>query len=319
MRLMLYLKGFATYIPGVSALSIRERTSTGSYPRYCYAIWLRHLHMLHCNGCDTRPTVLAELGPGASIGVGLAALITGTERYYGWDVKAHANLDASLVMFDELVSLFRRRAAIPGQDEFAQIKPHLQALDFPSDILTDERLAETMREDRLETLRDAIKAVTNGAVTRDGVIRYVAPWYAAAELEQASVDLVLAHVVMQSIEGAALNTTYHLLRDALKPGGLLSQQIDYRSHGIGRAWNEHWTIPTRSWRLMRGNRPYFWNRKTHSEHLRILRDSGFTPLHVVTTQLTDGIRREAMVEPFRHMSYEDSITSGAYILARKAT
>jgi hypothetical protein len=57
--------------------------------RYCYSVFLRHLIMLDRVGAPTDPRVVAEIGPGASIGAGLAALLAGAETYYGFDIKAY--------------------------------------------------------------------------------------------------------------------------------------------------------------------------------------------------------------------------------------
>src|SRR5712691_8294749 len=115
MRQMLF--GAATYVPGVYSL-VAKRQGEGHSARYCYAVWLRHLVLAHRHGLNALPRAVAELGPGTSLGVGLAALISGVDTYYACDVVRHANMNRSLQLFDELVALFRLCEAIPGDQEF---------------------------------------------------------------------------------------------------------------------------------------------------------------------------------------------------------
>ena len=42
------------------------------------------------------PAVIAELGPGNSLGVGLAGLISGAEKYYGLDVVKYSSSSETL-------------------------------------------------------------------------------------------------------------------------------------------------------------------------------------------------------------------------------
>jgi len=113
----------ATFIPGVAQLPpvqrVFKRHSIGTHgtneSRYCYSVWLRHLTRAAENGLETDPRAVAELGPGDSIGIGIAAVLTGAERYFAFDVVAHANTPRNLAIFDGLVDLFRAEVNIPGE------------------------------------------------------------------------------------------------------------------------------------------------------------------------------------------------------------
>ena len=111
------LRGISTYVPGLRRLVVGGTGGTIS-ARYCFSIWLRHLVMAARSGLNARPEVVAELGPGDSLGVGLAALLSGSDRYYAFDVIRHASNARNLEIFRELVPLFRAREPIPGADEF---------------------------------------------------------------------------------------------------------------------------------------------------------------------------------------------------------
>jgi hypothetical protein len=62
------------------------------------------------------PESVAEFGPGDSLGVGLAALLSGSNRYSALDVHRDGSTERTLRIFDELVALFRgtRSKTQPG-------------------------------------------------------------------------------------------------------------------------------------------------------------------------------------------------------------
>jgi len=63
---------------------------TGSPARYYYSVYLRHLVIAAANGLSPDFRVVAEIGPGESLGVGMAALLSGVRRYCAFDVVKHA-------------------------------------------------------------------------------------------------------------------------------------------------------------------------------------------------------------------------------------
>ncbi|MDB5762883.1 MAG: hypothetical protein JWQ21_1878 [Herminiimonas sp.] len=123
MNLRPIIFGIKSYIPG--AIHRFQANSGGgtTSARYCYSVWLRHLAMAKINGLDPLPKVVAELGPGDSLGVGLAALISGSEKFLAFDVLSYANTEMNLKVFDELIPMFRNRIDIPGDQEFPAVSP----------------------------------------------------------------------------------------------------------------------------------------------------------------------------------------------------
>jgi hypothetical protein len=147
-------KGIATHIPGLYTImpkilgGISARTA-----RYCYFIWLSHLIMADKNGLSTEPKVVAELGPGDSIGVGLAALLSEANKYYAFDVVKYIDTKRNLEIFNELVNLFKNREEIPNDFRFPEVEPYLKSIKFPSHILTEDRLDDALKPDRIESIR----------------------------------------------------------------------------------------------------------------------------------------------------------------------
>lgn len=310
MRLKPLIYGIATFVPGVNQL---RKTVTGGTDsaRYCYSVWLRHLVMAHKNGLNTNPKVVAELGPGDSIGIGLAALISGCDRYFAFDVVAHANIARNLSIFDELVSLFKNKAPIPGDDEFPNVKPRLDDYRFPSVILDDDRLHKALADERIEKIRQSVSHVGS----ENTVIEYKAPWYKADVLEANSVDLIYSQAVLEHVDD--LPNTYKAMYSWLKPGGHISHTIDFKCHGMADEWNGHWAYSDFIWKLIRGTRPYLLNRAPCSTHTALVKSSGFEAVCDLRTTTESRLAPSQLARRFRTISQDDLVTSGTFIQAVK--
>src|SRR5215472_13420867 len=164
----------ATFVPGLRHLTGRKTGGTVS-ARYCYSVWLRHLSILRRSSLPTSFETLVELGPGDSIGIGLAALLSGVERYVALDATRYASSALNLRIFEELIGLFRDRAPIPDETEYPLVRPKLPSYEFPTDILTPPRLGSSLRLERLNSIRDSIE--NPAATPAEGrPICYIVPW-----------------------------------------------------------------------------------------------------------------------------------------------
>jgi len=295
----------ASFLPGLSQLTNRASGGTGS-ARYCYSVWLRHLVRAHESGLPTDPKCVAELGPGDSLGIGLAAVLCGADRYLALDAKAHANAQRNLRILDELIELFRACAPIPDDTEWPLVQPKLSSYAFPAHILTPDRLSASLAESRLRHVRSAI-AGEAGPVS----VAYRAPWTDASTIESASVDYLLSQAVLEHVED--LETTYGAMRSWMKPGASMSHSIDFWCHGLTWAWNGHWMLGDFTWRLVRGTRRYLINRQPLSRHLDLLRRNGFETVCVERRRGELTAFRPA--ERFRAMTTEDASTRGAFVQA----
>ena len=114
-----------------------------------------------------------------------------------------------------------------------------------------------------------------------------------------------------------LKTAYEASYNWLKEGGFMSHEIDFRCHGHSHAWNGHWSYSDFVWRLMRGCRPYFINRKAHSSHIKLIKENGFEVITDLQKFDNSGIQIEDLAPQFRNFSRNDICTYSAYILSRK--
>ena len=309
-RLRPILRGVKSYLP-----FFKFPTGTGGTisARYCYSVWLRHQTTLQCYGLDPHPQTIAELGPGDSLGIGLAGLLSGARKYIALDVVAHATPERNLEVFDDLIPLFRDRTPIPDQTEFPLVFPRLDDYDFPSHILTEDRLAAALAPERLQRLRSDLLSLYEPAP--DSAISYICPWSEANVIQPASADLIFSQAVLEHVND--IHFTYRACHQWLKPGGVMSHQIDFKSHGITNAWNGHWGYPDWLWTITRGKKPYFINRAPLSAHLAAIEKAGFEIIAVLPETRDDGLSRKQLASRFRGMTDDDIITSSAHILARK--
>jgi hypothetical protein len=294
-------RGLLTFAPGADTL-YKRLTHTGGTDsgRYCYAVWLRHLVAGFDNRlCQTHPRTVAELGPGDSLGIGIAALLSGAEVYYGLDLLPLANSARNLAVFDELLELYRARAPIPTCDEFPEVRPALSNYAFPVQLVQ-------FQEKRVQAIRASIE----NPFRRDSLIRYVSPWSDADLVQDGLVELILSQAVLEHVD--EINDAYASMRRWLSPSGWMSHQIDFRSHATADEWNGHWTYGESLWRLMRGRRAYFINRRPYSDHVSMLSKHGF---QIVAEQKTrgSGIDRRRLSRSFQHLSDDDLTVTGAFI------
>ena len=301
--------GLASFVPGVVHLMNRGSGGTCS-SRYCYSIWLRHLIKAAASGIPTTHGCVAELGPGDSIGIGLAALLTTTDEYVALDVKAHANPRRNLELFDELVTLFRERSPIPGDDEFPLAQPRLSDYSFPSQILSRERLTASLTASRLDEIRAAIVGEPSTVA-----VTYRAPWNDPSVVRAGSVDFLFSQAVLEHVE--QVEETYRAMRQWLRPGGYMSHSIDFSCHDLTRTWNGHWTLSDTEWRIVRGTRPYLINRLPLSRHLGLLATYRFDII-ALEKQRAPLDRAFRPARRFRAMDPEDAQTPGVFVQARAA-
>ena len=310
----LMLGGLKSYFPVLHAgYKGAVGHTTGAY---CYSVWMRHLSIITKAVPSFAPRVVVELGPGDSLGLGCAALLSGAEQYIALDVVAHADPEHDRKVLDELVGLFEHHSPIPDGRVFPNLQPKLSSYRFPSRLFTDDG----PRRIRLE--RDRLQSIRAALVERQGMlydnlpIGYTAPW-GPRTLDRQSADLVITQAVLQDMahepSKSELAGTFQAMSRWLRKGGVMSHQINFAFPG-GPEWNHHWRYSDAAWRLVRGNRPFFENRVPLSGYLALCEQNDFQIVSVKRVE-EEGIARERAAPRFRDLPEEDFRTSSAHIVA----
>lgn len=312
--LRLLLGGLKSYFP------VLHTDYTGAVGRttgaYCYSVWMRHLSLILRAVPSFAPRTVVELGPGDSLGVGCAALLSGADQYIGLDIVAHAKPEHDVQVLDELVELFEQQASIPDGRVFPNLHPKLSSYRFPSRLFTDDG-PRRIRLDpaRLRAIRAAL-AERQGLLYDNLPIGYTAPW-GPRTLDRQSVDLVLTQAVLQDMSHeparSELAGSFQAMSRWLRKGGVMSHQINFAFPG-GLEWNHHWRHSDAAWRLVRGHRPFFENREPLSTYLALCEDNDFEVVSVKRVE-EQGISRERAAPRFRNLSDDDFRTSSAHIVA----
>jgi hypothetical protein len=304
------LEGGLSLLPGFGRIFNNKTTGTDS-ASYCYSVWLRHLVKIHAYRRVPFNGLIVELGPGDSLGTGLSALLSGANRYIAVDVTQHANSQQNMKVLEELISLFANRAPIPTNNEFPEVKPHIDDFHFPANILNADCMEKNLDPKRLQAIADSLLETPK----EDTMIQYIDPSAASKAIRPSSVDLVFSQAVLEHAEH--LPNLFGACQVWLKAQGLMSHQIDFRSHGTSREWNGHWVYPEVIWRLIRGNRPYLLNREPCSTHLRLLAECGFQIAAEERIHHLSRLQRPQFATRFRTMPEIDLTTAGIYVLAEK--
>ena len=146
-------------------------------------------------------------------------------------------------------------------------------------------------------------------------MKYVAPWESSHVIEKESIDLILSHSVLEHVSD--LRKTYSALKSWLKPGGYMSHQIDFTSHGLARQWNGYRAYSDFTWKLIEGKRPFTINRQPLSVHLGLLVENGFEVVSTLRNDCLDGVSRSRLSGKWSTLSDDDLDCSGAFIIAKK--
>jgi hypothetical protein len=257
---------------------------------------------------------VVELGPGDSIGLGLAAILSGTDTYIGLDVLEHASAETNVRVLDELVALYRRRAPIPDGNAFPRLYPRAVSNGFPAGLFDESVLAQRTGEAYVEGLRDALR---QGA-TSAGPVQYRCPWNERS-VPPGSADLVISQVALQDMDHTQsrddLRASIHAMAGWLRPGGVMSHQVDFSCPG-GQPWNHHWAYGDLSWAIVRGRRPYYVNRVSLSGYARLFEEAGCRVAGVERVE-RPGLNPAHMASRFRALPESDRSAAAALIVATK--
>jgi len=258
--------GALTFIPGVYKWRASKLGSGGSYSaRYCYTIWMRHIILAQKSKLNHYPDVVAELGPGDSLGVGIMALLLGSNKYIACDVVEFTSVKKNLLILEQLLEMLHNRESIPDDIEFPKVVPKLDDYSFPCEVYPDDYMRLNLLEDRVDKIRSSI-------ISQNKMIEYNPTW------TEKSIDMIISQAVLEHVDD--LESTYEVQKNWLNKDGFISHSIDFKSHGYAPTWDGHWGISNWRWFLLRGNRPYMINRQPLSKHISIIEKHNFKLIKV---------------------------------------
>ena len=185
--------------------------------------------------------------------------------------------------------------------EFPRIRPLLDNYNFPDHILGNDYLDHVLSDKRIDGLREVIRNISfsNGEISNN-CIEYIVPWNEDAIIEEGSVDMIISQSVLQAIDD--LDTTYKMMSKWLKPGGLQSHDIGFKSCGSADTWYGHWGYSDFEWKIVRGRKSFFINREPYSTHINLLRKNNFAIVLEKKVYAETVLKRKKLSYRFRNMS-----------------
>lgn len=291
------LGGLATWVAPSLAATFGQRNQPRVAANYYYTVWLRHVRMAALHDCWNAPTTVVEIGPGRTLGTGIAALLSGVQQYVAFDASTLLTPLEDEQLLQQLVALFQQC------QPFAQSDRILTSTSFPGELFPHERLR--LSDEWVARIRQAVQQ-------RKDLVAY---WNDAAAVPDDSVEYLFSHSVLEHVE--PLDAMYRTMWRWLKPGGVMTHSIDFSSHGTSPLWNGHWTIPDFVWRLMQGKRSYFLNRAPASTHRALLAQQGFEVKGFHLLSRASVLHANDLAAPFQALSETDLTTEAAFVVARK--
>jgi len=156
-------------------------------------------------------------------------------------------------LLGELVALLLNRKDIPNEEEFPRVHPNLKSYNFPLKIITKDRITDNLYDRRIKQIKDNLLLHEN-LHKEISLINYFCPWWDSSIIGKESVDMIYSQAVLEHVND--LNNTYEAMYRWLKHGGVMSHQIDFKSHAIFKKWNSHWTYSDFEWKLIKREKTY---------------------------------------------------------------
>jgi SAM-dependent methyltransferase len=254
------------------------------------------------------PDVVAEVGPGDSLGIGFSALLSGSKKYIGLDIIRHANIERNLHVLDDLSNMFNREVEIPNGINFDNVNPKIDSNELP--LIVRQKLPGSFRV----TSGEIKNALLNSAKDRFEISYYV-PWYDDTISKNNSCDLIISQAVMEHLP--EIDIAYKMMYKLLKTDGYMSHQIDFKAHETAELWYGHYTYSKQVWKVIMHGRKYLINREPVSAHIKAIENTGFKILKIVPVY-SEKLPIEMVARNIKSkFSEKDLSISSALIIARK--
>ena len=313
------LKIFKPILQFIQSVINGRESSPKANARYSYSVWFRHILHLKKHNLNVSPRVIAELGPGDSIGVGLLGLLCGAKEYYALDNINYTDLEDNINILDDLSEMLKKLEIIPNEKEFPEVCPRITNYDFSKDFIQEFNILDNI--DKRKNELSSIISKENKSQNSLSSVQYFAPWDNHDLIKRESVDLIFSQAVLEHVEN--LDFTYKAMSLWLKKGGLMSHQIDFQSHLTASEWNGHWTYSQLEWKILNANQEYSINREPLSTHLQLMKKYGFKVVTIYPSTeyhqnyYTSSILRNDLDEQFQNLTDEDLETVKCHVIAQK--
>jgi SAM-dependent methyltransferase len=280
MKVKKLLRGLISYVPVLKEIIPKTGTQGSNDPQHCLRTFEKHRDLLTDNGFGFPVACMGELGPGDSFGVGIAALLNGSEKYFGLDAIAHTNIEFNISIFEDLIKLYEAKNIIFSETQKHKIKLSIEQLNSP-----------------------------------DSMLQYLAPWW-TSEISKNTFDLIISTAVMEHV--FPLEEVYRRIFDLLKPGGYCSHIIDYGAHEFSDCWFEHWCYSDWLWKILLHGRKYMINRMPHSYHLQCMLKAGFIIQNELVTKNSQSPKMNKIAPKIRkYFNNDDLSIQSAIVIIKK--
>jgi SAM-dependent methyltransferase len=284
-------------------------------PHYYYGLWTKHITQYLDAAGGTMPQTVVEIGPGASLGAGLSALLTGARRYFAFDLIKHTNIAENQQVLDVLSESLRAGTGVRNAKGFPNYSHLLNEDQFAERFFTPDLLQHSLAPDSVDSISRALHGERS-----DHTLTYVAPWEDANVYRRlcGEIDFVFSHSVMEHVDD--IDRAYRIMGELCRPGGGISHQIDFRSHGLIKPWDAYRTVEDSAWSEICEGNPYTINREPLSRHLAQIEKNGFRIIRLVPRGTARCLPREKLLPKFRDLSDTDRVCDGVMVQAvRMAT
>jgi hypothetical protein len=277
---------------------------------YFYGLWAKHItQYLDATG-GKMPSTVVEIGPGASLGAGICALLTGAKRYFALDLIPHTTLDENIKTLDELVKIFRDRQGVRNARGFPNYQHTLDSNFFAARYFTEKILTVSLADERVEAIRQAILGNPSSIS-----IQLIAPWESeiAYRSLKGKADFIFSHSVMEHVDD--IERAYRIMGELCRIGSGMSHQIDFRSHGFTRPWNAYRQLDDDQWQKMCVGKGYTINREPPSRHLSNIKLNGFEIVRLISNSANNKITRDKLAPRFANLSNGDLSCASLFVQA----
>jgi len=248
-------------------------------------------------------------------------MLSGADSFLALDTVPTAyNFDNEKI-FEELISIFKRRAPLLNQAQCPKQRPYLDSYDFPGHILTEEKLKVYLADARLDKIRVAIRAKGNNDKhkSEEISIKYSVPWDTDESIKehQKSIDLIISFAALEHVDD--VEHTYYAANELLRDGGVIASSIDFKCHDTSGLRNGHWQYSDLEWKIVRGKSKYLINRYPHEWHITEM-EKYFKIIHDDVYRHPERdlqLERKDLAPKFSGISDKELAVAEAFIIGKK--